>query len=168
MGIIAELQHALPYDVIPITEDNYAIAREVYSTNPEYFTLFGKLADDESILSTVRKVPDGFALSDKYLAAFCENGRAIAIIDLLAGYPSKSDIWVGLFLVHGDLRGKGLGAAIVKGVMQAARAVGFDGIHLGVVNTNTKALRFWEKMGFVYERTSGDFLAYKRSTHESL
>ena len=169
MRLLADLRCALAYDLVPITQENYTIAREVYNTNPGYFQLFDKVPSDENILSTMRMVPDGYGIEDKLFAALCENSEAVAVIDLLAGYPDKNNLWLGLFLVHGDLHSKGLGAAIVNGVVQAARSAGFVSIHLGVVKTNAGALNFWQKMGFVYERESGDFLVFKRRVaHESV
>ena len=168
MQLLKDLRRALPYDVVPVTPENYTIAREVYATNPGYFQFFGKLADDESILSAMLSVPDGFNIEDKFYAALCLDGKAIAIIDLLAGYPNKGDLWLGLLLVHGNMHGKGLGAIITNGVVQGAKWAGFDNLRLGVIEANTDAVRFWEKMGFVRERTSGDVLVFKRSVHESL
>ncbi|MDR2183841.1 MAG: GNAT family N-acetyltransferase [Clostridiales bacterium] len=163
------LRQALPqYGITPINEGNYAIARDVYFTNPEYFMLFGQVADDERILTTVRMLPEGFDIARKFFAGLCENGKAIAVIDLLMGYPNENEMWIGLFLVHGDFHGKGVGAAVFNGTARAARMVGLDSIHLGIFDTNKRALHFWQKMGFTYERTKGDFLVYQRSVHETL
>ena len=168
MRLPADLRRALPYDVVMITQENYAIAREVYHTNPAYFEYFDKVADDDSILSAISAVPEGFDIEDKLFAAFCEDGMAVAVVDLLAGYPTAADLWIGLILVHGDFRRTGIGAGIVSGILQAARAAGFDAIHLGVIKANEGVQRFWEKIGFVYERESGDYLVFKRSVHESI
>lgn len=162
MQIFAGLGHVLPYDIVPITQENYAIARDVFSTNPDYFALFGNAANDESILAAMCAVPDGFDISGKYFAALCQNGAAIAIIDLLADYPDTKDLWLGLLMVHGGMLGKGVGNVIINGVLQAASLTGFDNIHLGVIEANTDAIRFWNKAGFVHERTSGDVLIFSK------
>jgi len=166
MRLLTDLQRVLPYDLVTINQENYTIARDVYSTNPEYFALLGKAADDESILTAVNAVPDGFDIADKLFAAICRDDRAVAVIDLLAGYPTAVDLWIGLILVHGNMRSGGVGANIVNGVVQAAGAAGFGAVHLGAAKANVGALRFWQKMGFVQERQSGDFLVFKRSVHE--
>jgi len=169
MRLYIKLQQALPqYDCIPITEDNYIIVREVFDTNPEYFQLFGEIADDQSILKSMHTVPEGFGFADKLFIAFCQDSETIAAIDLLVGYPDKDTVWLGLFLMHGNIRGKGVGTTIVNGIIHAAQSDGFDNIQLGVMEANTGAVRFWKKMGFVHMRTSGDILVFQRSINESL
>jgi len=168
MRLLADLQRVLPYDVVRISKENYAIARDVYFTNPGYFALFDAVPDDNSILRTVGKVPDGFDAKDKLFAAICEDGHTVAIIDLLAGYPDADKLWLGLFLVRGDLHGGGIGASIISHVVKVVRDAGFDSIHLGVHKDNDGAMRFWKRMSFDHERESGDFLVYQRSLHESI
>ena len=169
MRILTDLRQALPYDVIQITDSNYTIAREVYATNPAYFQLFDEAtADDDSILSAINAVPDGFDIAGKLFAALCRDGDTVAVLDLLSGYPSKDDLWLGLLLVHGNMHGKGIGAVITNSVVKAARLAGFESICLGVMEANAGAIHFWQKAGFVHERTSGDILIFKRSVHESI
>ncbi|MCL2573873.1 MAG: GNAT family N-acetyltransferase [Defluviitaleaceae bacterium] len=159
------------YDIVSLTQDNYTIAREVYFTNPEYFAFFGGVSDDESILNAMYAVPDGFDISGKLFVAICDknqDGKVVAVIDLLADYPNKGNLWLGLLLVHGDLHGKGIGAFVVDGVVKAASSANFDSIRLGIIEKNSNAIRFWEKVSFTHEGKSNDILVFQRGLHESL
>jgi len=158
MGTLLALMRLMPYDIVPLTTDNYTIARDVYFSNQPYFQLFGNMADDSSIFATINKLPDGISQDNKLIAAICDEDEPVAIIDLIIDYPNKGELWLGLLLVRGDVQSHSKGKSIMFYTMQAAQEAGFNKISLGVHNKNPRAFRFWQKMGFYYERVSGDFL----------
>lgn len=53
--------------------------------------------------------------------------------------------------VHSDYRGKGVGAGLIEGAKDWARLFGVEKLVLNVVPQNARAIRFYEKMGFVPE-----------------
>jgi len=167
--MLNELQRTLTgYEIIPMTADNYANALEVYATNHDFFMLTGgKPASEEGILASLRQVPDGFDLSNKYFAMVLQNGQVIAVTDLFAGYPTEDCLWLGLLLVHGDMQGRSVGSTIARSILNAARTRGFASIKLGVIDTNTDAIKSWQGLGFVQTGVSGNILVFSRSVDEN-
>lgn len=53
--------------------------------------------------------------------------------------------------VKAELRGKGVGSELVEGAKDWARRFGVEKLVLNVVPQNTRAIRFYEKMGFETE-----------------
>jgi RimJ/RimL family protein N-acetyltransferase len=53
--------------------------------------------------------------------------------------------------VHPDWRGKGIGKALMSAALARARQVGLERIALDVFASNTRAIAFYERSGFVHE-----------------
>ena len=64
--------------------------------------------------------------------------------DVVVGHPAH--LHLNLLPVAG---GRGVGRALLTGALGALAAQGAPGVHVGVSPTNTRALRFWSRCGFV-------------------
>lgn len=64
-----------------------------------------------------------------------------------------------------DRRGAGVGGALLRALMDAARGDGFGAISLSVQKTNHAAVRLYEKRGFVRVRDDGDAWTMKADLH---
>ena len=158
----------MPYEIVVITESNHGDVWDIFNTNQNYFMVaHGKAADKGSVLYALSQVPPNFDVANKYFVGVWHGGKAIAVIDLAVGYPNPDCLWLGLLLVHGDLQGKSIGAKIADGIVKAAQMIGFGNIRLGVAEANIGAIRFWNKMHFVYLHTNSNILVYYRSIHET-
>ncbi len=95
------------------------------------------------------KTPD-----DKIVIGFSTEGQVlIGVLDIVKDYPAQNDWWVGLLLLDPAYRGLGLGQRVFRGFEQWARQHDAQRIHLGVVEQNQRAYRFWKTLGFeVVER----------------
>jgi len=148
--MLAELRHILSvYEIVPITEDNYNDVLEVYETNQDFFLLTeGKRAELSDILSGITAVPEGFNLSDKHFVGIWRDGSIVAVLDLLVGFPDPNCVLIGLLLVHGGLKGRGIGTEIAKSILRASESICRNEVRLGVIDKNTRGIDFWTKMGF--------------------
>lgn len=63
--------------------------------------------------------------------------------------PARGMWFVQDFGVHPDLRGKGIGTALLRAQAEAARARGKRTFGLDVATNNPKAQRLYERLGFV-------------------
>ena len=80
------------------------------------------------------------------------SGVGDPLVGMAFGWPSLDDPrTAGLFGMWVDpvARRHGLGAALVRGVVDWARAAGFRAIALGVTTSNPGAVAFYEGLGFV-------------------
>jgi len=137
------------YEVIAITRQNFEQVFKVYDANQDFFMLVqGKKATIESSLGDIDAIPPDCGGKQKVYISIWKGGKAIGVLDLIAGYPEQTSFWIGLLLVHGDLHGKGIGSKIVRAVLDAAKISGYHKAKLGVVESNIQGLNFWEKHGF--------------------
>jgi ribosomal protein S18 acetylase RimI-like enzyme len=60
----------------------------------------------------------------------------------------KTDVFLDVLAVSADERGKGIGSKLVQGVIDYARSNGFYRVTLTVTETNHKARRLYERIGF--------------------
>jgi len=106
----------------------------------------------ERLLSTV---PEGKDEADKLvLGVRSGDGRLVGVLDLIRDLPAEGEWWLGLLMLDPAERRRGLGAALVKALANAIRDVGGGAVSLGVLEQNTAAGRFWERLGFVELRRS--------------
>ncbi|MDJ0385815.1 GNAT family N-acetyltransferase [Streptomyces sp. G-G2] len=61
---------------------------------------------------------------DKRLLVVTEGTAVIGLVDLVLASPGPDDAAVGLFLVHPDARGFGVGRAVADTLLTAARSLG--------------------------------------------
>ncbi len=98
--------------------------------------------------------PPGRAAQDLILIGiFSQENDLVGFLEALRDYPEKGACWIGLFLVAPEYRSQGLGKIVVRSFENWMASQGTQGIMLGVVEANEKALRFWQSVGFaVVER----------------
>jgi GNAT superfamily N-acetyltransferase len=77
-----------------------------------------------------------------------QNRELVAFVDLLRGYPDDKTVYLGLLMIHGKARSKGLGKQVYARIEALVREwTEIEGLRLGVATTND-VNGFWEKMGF--------------------
>lgn len=138
------------------TEEEIALAYQIYRSNTEYFQLVsGKAPTRQDVLNDKSACPPGVSPTQKkygmYLAE--ESGDPVAVVDVLEGFSNPETYYIGLFLVDGSRQRTGLGTALYEQLEAHARECGFQRMRLGVVNTNHKARAFWKAMGFAWVKT---------------
>jgi len=124
-------------------------ALEVCVQANDYFQLVSgrsvTRADVDEIFVTV---PPTKTLTDKLILGVYEDSTLIGMIDVIKDYPSESIGWIGLFLLVCDKRNHGLGKSVHQTLIEQLKACGANFIRLGVIERNTKALKFWERIGY--------------------
>jgi ribosomal protein S18 acetylase RimI-like enzyme len=89
---------------------------------------------------------------EKSLVGVEIGGELVGVVELLAGFPRLNEWYVGLLLLHPDVRGAGAGTAIWEHLRQRMTQEGTTTVRLIVQQQNTRARRFWERQGFAVER----------------
>lgn len=72
----------------------------------------------------------------------------IGVLDVIRDYPASGGWFVGLFLIDPMYRQQGLGRKMYQAFEQWAMRRGARQIGLGVVEQNTRAYDFWQRLGF--------------------
>lgn len=121
-------------------------------TNPEFYRLCHMECSPEQIRRDLAVTPPGKPIEDKYFFGFYDDGALIALMDLILGYPSAETAFIGLFMVHGPERNRGIGSGLITEVCDALRELGFSSVRLGIHRNNTPAKHFWAKNNFLVLR----------------
>lgn len=68
---------------------------------------------------------------------------------LAAPGATNNEAWIMSALVSAEYQGQGFGAMLMKRALEELTAQGFNRIQLSVAPENTKAIKLYEKLGFV-------------------
>ncbi len=82
------------------------------------------------------------------MLGFSQNEQAIAFLSLLEGYPKKSTLYIGLFLLDKQFQKNSIGTRIINEVINEAVCSGYKTIKLSVQDNNVSGYPFWQKIGF--------------------
>jgi ribosomal protein S18 acetylase RimI-like enzyme len=80
--------------------------------------------------------------------------RAAIILALYERKPQPGELLMDGFVVHEDMRGRGVGSKLLEHLANYGRKQGFDYIRLNVINTNPAAQCLYERRGFKAIRTT--------------
>ncbi len=90
-------------------------------------------------------------MEDKHFVGFYgEDGRLVALLDLITGYKEPDDAFIGWFIVDAKLQGQGIGSQIFADIRAALSGLGYDKLRLGCIKENVEAESFWKSMGFSF------------------
>jgi RimJ/RimL family protein N-acetyltransferase/diadenosine tetraphosphate (Ap4A) HIT family hydrolase len=152
----AEIRRALatsgatPLRYEPLGMDDLARLQNLCESCADYYHLMTGAPvhpSEASSLYTMR--PETAAVHDKFLIAVWRGTRMIGALDVYRHYPAPRQAWIGLLLLHPELRGHGLGADMISWVLAWAKQQGCDRVRVGVAEDNRRALEVLDRLGFV-------------------
>ncbi len=122
-----------------------------FVANPEYFLLTNGMPPrvDEAKLEFEERPPAEFRFDHVYVIGFIDyHSQLMAMASVLSNLFA-SDVWhIGLFIVDRSLHATGVANVLHMHLEQWVKANGAAWLRLGVIEGNTKAERFWEKVGY--------------------
>lgn len=80
----------------------------------------------------------------------------------------KSTSWLGITVGEKAYRGHGVGKEAMKFIEKTARDLGFERMELGVFSFNTKAIKFYENLGYKHFATIPNFTFYNGQWYDDL
>lgn len=139
-----------PYTAVRLTADDAPALQQLCERCGDYFVLEdGAPAGPDTAARMLTALPPGKTLANKHLLGIrAPRGELVGVIDLIRGFPAEGAWWLGLFLLDPTVRAAGLGSRAVGESVRAAAAAGATAIHLGVLEQNEAAERFWRRHGF--------------------
>lgn len=88
-------------------------------------------------------------LEDKLLLGVWDlAGRLVGLLDVMRDYPEPREWFIGLMLIDPALRGQGVGTDVYRAFEAWAARCGVLAVGLGVVEANSQAYHFWQRLGF--------------------
>ncbi|MGW1466275.1 GNAT family N-acetyltransferase [Streptomyces sp. NPDC002308] len=123
---------------------------DLYTSNPEYCRAAGEYDPDDVRADRVEADlrEESCMEGGEVLLARDERGRLVGLICLLDRHPKDGLPWIGLLMVHGDFRRKGIGRSLAALVEERFTGEGRSGIRLAVLENNPDALTFWSSLGW--------------------
>jgi GNAT superfamily N-acetyltransferase len=136
-----------------------------FEENPEYdLSVNGEPPrPGEAIEEFEAMPPADWPVGKKWLLCFeAGDGSMIGMADVLSDLFTKSVWHIGLFIVSTRLHGGGVAHELYSGLEGWMAARGANWSRLGVVAGNTRAERFWERLGYSELRLRKDVEMGKR------
>lgn len=133
----------------PLGQDELPSLQALCESCADYYHLMtgGPVSSSEAhTLFTLR--PETAAMTDKFLIGVHRGRELIGALDLYRHYPRRQHAWMGLLLLHPNLRGHGHGAAMIRWMIEWAREQGCARLRLGVADDNARALEVLGRHGF--------------------
>lgn len=120
--------------------------------NTQYYQYCGKQPSRELILNDLRVTPPGVSSSSKYYVGFYDGDLLVAVLDLIDGYPDRSNAFIGFFMMNRQLQGREIGSGIIREACRCLKEAGITSVLLGIDAGNPQSTRFWKKNGFLVIR----------------
>ncbi|MDE6656232.1 MAG: GNAT family N-acetyltransferase, partial [Anaeroplasmataceae bacterium] len=135
------------YQVRKITEKNIPEVLELCLGNPNYYKHCPPMVTYESISEDLKNLPPRKTLKDKYYVGFYDEEQLVAVMDLILEYPNDQTIFIGFFMMHKMLQGKGIGSRIIQEVLECFMS-SYTYVRLGYILGNKESEGFWLKNHF--------------------
>lgn len=138
----------------PTSFRNVEIQKNIMNTHPAYNLLVLKreLMTDEEIMEENKH---NFELGEQ-MFHIQKHDEIIGILTYLPRNPHDLEPWIGLFVIHKDHEGNGLGSEVLRLFEEMLREQDVRSVRLGVQVGNEKGASFWTKNGFTIIRGSVD------------
>lgn len=137
------------YQVKKLTENDAEIVYSLCKQNRFYYEFCPPPVTIESICEDMRKLPPKKSSHDKYYIGWFDDGRLIAVMDLIDGYPNAQTAFIGFFMTDVSVQGNGIGSAIMKELCAYLCTHHYAAVRLGWVKGNVQSESFWHKNHFV-------------------
>ena len=157
-----ELLFSKKYDVRKLHKNDINQIYDLCSKNHLYYQYCPPYVTRKSIESDMMTLPGNIDIKDKYYVGYFKDGKLIAILDLIDGYPKKDIVFIGFFMMDITIQKSGLGSAIVKELIDYLTTLEYEEVRLGWINGNPQAEHFWIKNGFCPIKEGRVVLAKRR------
>ncbi len=162
------------YKVRTLTGKNVDEIYDLLSQNILYYEYCPPFVTRQAIKEDMRILPSGKTIEDKYYIGFYQEGKLIAVMDLIDGYPEKRIVYIGFFMTDTSVQNQGTGTEIIDYLCRHLCTLRYESVRLACVKGNPQSEHFWLKNGFIplKETTSNAadevILAERKLSHISL
>ena len=136
------------YKVCRLTSKNIEEVYDLLSKNVLYYEYCPPFVTRQAIQEDMKILPPGKVIEDKYYIGFYQDGRLIAVMDLIDGYPEKQIVYIGFFMTDISVQGRGKGSEIIDYLCGYLSRLGYESVRLAWVKGNPQSEHFWLKNGF--------------------
>ncbi len=115
----------------------------------------GKGPDADYVHETMTDAPPGVPPDHIWCWGYTRNdGMLNGIATCLKGFYGPRDWYLGLLLLDPAARGQSLGTQMANHVITKARNDNATCLRIAVLDANPRARIFWERLGFIHEKST--------------
>jgi GNAT superfamily N-acetyltransferase len=143
-----------PITLQPIAEETHAAdALDLAERARDYVVLeVGRAPDADYIHDFFTALPPDVGPDGLMTFAVMQGDAMVGMTCVAEGYEFHDDWWIGLMLLDPAYRGMGHGSAALDLIKGRAQARNIAMLKLSVLAANPRALKFWQREGFVFHR----------------
>ena len=132
----------------------------------DYYHLWkGRAPGDEEVDDFFTGAPlSGDSAATLRLGLFV-GGRLVGLAEVVFGFPTASDAYLGLMILTPDARSHGHGARFLAQIEERCRTAQATRLYLAVLQANPRGAAFWARMGFQPTGISRDDTEYGHTIH---
>lgn len=134
------------YTVLRLTEEHLPQLLELCLTNPLFYQHCPPPPTRETLLADMHALPPRKTMADKYYLGFFQNGRLVAVLDLILRFPNDETAFIGFFMMNASDQGRGEGSRLISELFACLKKE-FAFVRLGYVKGNSQSMHFWHKNG---------------------
>jgi GNAT superfamily N-acetyltransferase len=141
--------------VVELHEADIPTLQKFFGINPEYFlAVHGEPPrPDEAMREFFDRPPLEMSHDKIFLVAFIDtHGSVVAIASIISNLLARHVWHISLFMVATAMHGTGIAHVLYAALERWLVEQGARWIRLGVVDTNSRAKRFWIKHGYIEVR----------------
>lgn len=140
--------------------------QKVLESAPNYsMNISGSLPSPVESQSLFSALPPNKEYKDKFILGFYSDNEMFGCADIIRGYPNEKVAMIGLLLISEKFQTKGFGRTTYDLVEKLCLSwPEIEIARIGVVETNSVVMPFWEKMGFL---KTGERKPYSEGVIES-
>ncbi|MGL5756121.1 MAG: GNAT family N-acetyltransferase, partial [Paraclostridium sp.] len=136
------------YLIKPITLSNYNEIEKLYKLCDDYHIMCGGRKANKKDIEDIFTYTEKKTIEDSLTLGIFEKNVLIGLVDIFKNYPEDKIWMIGLLLLAPNKRNLGLGKLIHTEIKNYALSIGANSFQIGVLDENTKALKFWESIGY--------------------
>lgn len=122
---------------------------ELFAACDDWFeAVNGTPSGPGDVQSLFYALPEGASFEDKRLFTIRDGEKIVGLIDAVLGFPHRTAVAVGLFLVAPSHRGRGVGAAVAQVLLAEARESGLDTVTASAPDAWPPGQVFLRTLGF--------------------
>lgn len=131
--------------------DEVQSLQKVLESAPSYsLKISGSLPSSAEAQDLFVALPPGNDYSDKFVIGFYSDNKMFGCADIIRSFPNEKTAMIGLMLLSENYQAKGLGRIVYELIEKFCLSwPEIERARIGVAETNSLVLPFWEKMGFV-------------------
>jgi GNAT superfamily N-acetyltransferase len=138
-----------------LAEAELAELQALFESNPGYFEIVeGERAAPGAARKTFEtRPPEDMAYERVWVIGVRDAAGPLVALGIVVEDLIAPHVWhVGLFIVTGNVHGRGVGRAVYEALERWMRGRGAQWLRLGVVDGNARAERFWRAQGYAEVR----------------